>query len=123
IVRYLVKVIRSSDTFNIILVASGSQTFARSSIPATTLNLENALDFIGPKTGAGGTELLAAIKKALAIPRQPGFSRTVVLITDGYIEAEKDVFDYVTDHLDEANVFAFGIGTAVNRYLIEGVEI
>jgi Ca-activated chloride channel family protein len=44
-----------------------------------------------------------------------------VLITDGYIEAEKDVFDYVADHLDEANIFAFGIGTSVNRYLIEGV--
>src|SRR5262249_59227377 len=29
--------------------------------------------------------------------------------------------DYVRDHLDETNVFAFGIGTAVNRYLIEGV--
>jgi len=121
LMRDLVKVIRPSDTFNVVVFASGSQTFARSSIPATTLNLENALDFIGPKTGAGGTELLAAIKRALAIPRQPGFSRTVVLITDGYIEAEKDVFDYVADHLDEANVFAFGIGTSVNRYLIEGV--
>jgi Ca-activated chloride channel family protein len=121
LMRDLVKVIRPSDTFNVVVFASGSQTFARSSIPATTLNLENALDFIGPKTGAGGTELLAAIKRALAIPRQPGFSRTVVLITDGYIEAEKDVFDYVADHLDEANIFAFGIGTSVNRYLIEGV--
>jgi Ca-activated chloride channel family protein len=115
------EVIRPSDTFNVVVFASGSQTFARSSIPATPLNLENALDFIGPKTGTGGTELLAAIKRALAIPHQPGFSRTVVLITDGYIEAEKDVFDYVADHLDETNVFAFGIGTSVNRYLIEGV--
>jgi Ca-activated chloride channel family protein len=121
LMRDLAKVIRPSDTFNVVVFASGSQTFAPSSIPATTLNLENALDFIGPKTGAGGTELLAAIKRALAIPRQPGFSRTVVLITDGYIEAEKDVFDYVADHLDEANVFTFGIGTSVNRYLIEGV--
>jgi Ca-activated chloride channel homolog len=121
LMRDLVKVIRPSDTFNVVVFASGSQTFARSSIPATPLNLENALDFIGPKTGTGGTELLAAIKRALAIPHQPGFSRTVVLITDGYIEAEKDVFDYVADHLDETNVFAFGIGTSVNRYLIEGV--
>jgi len=121
LMRDLVKALRPSDTFNVVVFASGSQTFARSSIPATTINLENALDFIGPKTGAGGTELLAAVRRALAIPRQPGFSRTVVLLTDGYIEAEKDVFDYVADHLDEANVFAFGIGSSVNRYLIEGV--
>jgi len=31
------------------------------------------------------------------------------------------VFDYVRDHLDDANFFAFGIGTSVNRFLIEGV--
>jgi len=42
-------------------------------------------------------------------------------VTDGYIEAETDVFDYVRAHLDEVNVFAFGIGSGVNRFLIEGV--
>ena len=48
-------------------------------------------------------------------------SRSIVLVTDGYIEAESDVFDYVRDHLDDANFFAFGIGSSVNRFLIEGV--
>jgi Ca-activated chloride channel family protein len=42
-------------------------------------------------------------------------------LTDGYIEAEAEVFDYVRQQLHETNFFAFGIGTAVNRYLIEGV--
>jgi Ca-activated chloride channel family protein len=45
----------------------------------------------------------------------------VVLVTDGYIDAEADVFDYVRGHLDNANFFAFGIGSSVNRFLIEGV--
>jgi Ca-activated chloride channel family protein len=45
----------------------------------------------------------------------------VVLLTDGYIDAEADVFDYVREHLDDVNVFAFGIGSSVNRHLIEGV--
>ena len=31
------------------------------------------------------------------------------------------MFDYVRAHLDDANVFAFGIGSSVNRLLIEGV--
>ena len=31
------------------------------------------------------------------------------------------MFDYVRDHLDETNVFAFGIGSSVNRHLIEGI--
>jgi Ca-activated chloride channel family protein len=121
LMRDLIKVLRPTDTFDIVVFASGSQTFSRTSIPATAPNLETALKFIGPKTGGGGTELLAAVKSALAIPRQSAASRTVVLLTDGYIEAEKNVFDYVREHLDEANVFAFGIGSSVNRYLIEGI--
>ena len=55
------------------------------------------------------------------MPRQAAVSRSVVLITDGYIEAEADVFDYVRAQLDDANFFAFGIGSSVNRLLIEGV--
>ena len=42
-------------------------------------------------------------------------------MTDGYIEAESDVFDYVRAQLDDVNFFAFGIGSSVNRFLIEGV--
>jgi Ca-activated chloride channel family protein len=64
---------------------------------------------------------LSALKRAMAIPRGEGIARTLVLVTDGYIEAEKDVFGYVRAHLDQTNVFAFGIGTSVNRYLIEGI--
>src|SRR5262249_11504322 len=41
----------------------------------------------------------------------------------GYIEAEKDVFDFIRRHLGQSNVFAFGIGTSVNRYLIEGIAM
>ena len=47
-------------------------------------------------------------------------ARSIVLVTDGYIEAEADVFDYVRDQLGDANFFAFGIGSSVNRFLIEG---
>jgi Ca-activated chloride channel family protein len=31
------------------------------------------------------------------------------------------VFDEIRSHLDEANVFSFGIGSSVNRHLMEGV--
>jgi Ca-activated chloride channel family protein len=54
-------------------------------------------------------------------PTDTAGSRSIVVVTDGYIAAEKDVFGYIRSHLDRTNVFAFGVGTAVNRYLIEGV--
>jgi Ca-activated chloride channel family protein len=79
------------------------------------------MGFLGSKSGGGGTRLLDALKSAVDLPHQPGVSRSVVLLTDGYIDAEADVFDYVRNQLENANFFAFGIGSSVNRFLIEGV--
>ena len=121
LMRDLVTALHPGDTFNVVVFASGTELMSAASVPATPANFERAMRFIGPKQGGGGTELLGAIKLALAHPRQPSVARTVVLVTDGYIEAEKDVFDWIRAHLDETNVFAFGIGGAVNRHLIEGV--
>lgn len=117
----LVNVLRPSDTFNVIVFADGTETFSRVSVPALPANLSRALQFIGRKSGSGGTELLAALQRAVSLPRQPGVSRSIVLLTDGYIDAEPEVFDYVRNQLDDANFFAFGIGSSVNRFLIEGV--
>jgi Ca-activated chloride channel family protein len=117
----LVNVLRPSDTFNIVVFADGSDTFAPASVPATRPNLSRALQFIGQKNGGGGTRLLAALERAVAIRRQPSVSRSIVLVTDGYIDAESAVFDYVKEGRDDVNFFAFGIGSSVNRFLIEGV--
>ena len=117
----LVSGLRPTDAFNIVVFADGSETFSPGSVAATRANLDRGLHFIGRKNGGGGTRLLAALESACAIPRRPATSRSVVLLTDGYIDAEADVFDYVRKQLHQANFFAFGIGTAVNRYLIEGI--
>jgi Ca-activated chloride channel family protein len=117
----LANVLRPSDTFNVVVFADGSNILSPVSVPATRANLTRGLQFIGQRNGGGGTRLLAALERAVAIPRQSNVSRSIVLVTDGYIEAEADVFDYVRDHVDEVNVFAFGIGSSVNRFLIEGV--
>jgi Ca-activated chloride channel family protein len=61
------------------------------------------------------------LKQAMSLPREGSVSRSVVLITDGYISAEEEVFSYIRENLNQTNVFAFGIGESVNRYLIEGV--
>ena len=117
----LASVLRPSDAFNVVVFADGTETFSSSSVPATRDNLNRALQFVGRKNGGGGTRLLAALERAVAIPRQPATSRSVVLVTDGYIDAESDVFDYIRGQLDDVNFFAFGIGSSVNRLLIEGV--
>ena len=121
LMRDLAGVLRPADTFNVVVFADGTETFSRTSVPASPSNLARALQFIGRKEGGGGTRLLGALTRAVALPRVSGVSRSVVLVTDGYIEAEPDVFDYIRGRLDDVNFFAFGIGSSVNRFLIEGV--
>lgn len=121
LLRDLIGQLRPSDLFNIVLFSGDSALFSTKSVSANQENIDKAIGLIEQQRGAGGTELLAALKQAMGVPHEAAFSRSVVLVTDGYIEAEKGVFDYIRDNLDQCNVFAFGIGSAVNRYLIEGV--
>jgi Ca-activated chloride channel family protein len=48
-------------------------------------------------------------------------ARTIVTVTDGFVSVEPQIFDIIRNSLGEANMFAFGIGSSVNRYLIEGM--
>ena len=121
VLRELVARLRPTDTFNVIPFAGGSSMLAPQSLPATEENVAAALRFIERQTGGGGTELLPALRRALALPSDPGRARTFAIFTDGYVTIEKEAFELVRANLGAANVFAFGIGTSVNRFLIEGL--
>ncbi len=121
LLRDLIGQLRPSDLFNVVLFAGDSTVLSKQSLPADQQNISNAIHLIEQQRGGGGTELLAAIQNAMSIPHNADVSRSIVLVTDGYISGEKGVFDYIRDHLDQSNVFSFGIGSSVNRYLIEGV--
>ncbi len=122
LLRNLVAGIRRSDVFNIILFAGTSNILAENSLPATNENVEKAIAFIDKQEGSGGTELLPALQRAFNLPRNAkGLSRSVVVVTDGYVDIEAEAFDLVRKNLDKTNVFAFGIGSSVNHHLIEGL--
>ncbi|MCM1252173.1 MAG: VIT and VWA domain-containing protein [Clostridium sp.] len=117
----LVSNLRETDTFNLVLFSGASYQMAERSLPATQENMEKALRLIKEQTGAGGTELAAALEDTLQIPADKNYARNIVIVTDGYISGESEIFELIHDNLNRADFFAFGIGTAVNRYLIEGI--
>jgi Ca-activated chloride channel family protein len=121
LLRDLIGQLRPSDLFNVVLFAGDSTALSANSLPASEENISGGIRFLERQRGGGGTELLAAVKQAMSLPRTKDVSRSIVLVTDGYISGEQGVFDYVRDNLGQCNVFAFGIGSSVNRYLIEGV--
>ena len=121
LLRDLIGKLRPTDLFNVVLFAGDANVLAPQSLPANQENIGRAIGLIEQQRGSGGTELLAAIQQAMSLPRQTSISRSIVLVTDGYVSGEQGVFDHIRANLHQSNVFAFGIGTSVNRYLIEGV--
>ena len=121
LLKDLIGNLRPTDLFNIVLFAGDAAVLSPKSLQANQQNIGRAIGLIEQQRGGGGTELLAAIKEAMALPRQDGISRSVVLVTDGYVSGEQGVFEHIRANLNKSNVFAFGIGGSVNRYLIEGV--
>ena len=122
LMRDLLGNLRPTDRFNVMLFSGGQAVYATKSVEAKPDNITDAIAFIGRETGGGGTELLPALKAAMALPAVgTGVSRTFVVVTDGYIAEETAMFDQVRKHLGQANVFAFGIGSSVNRFLVDGI--
>jgi Ca-activated chloride channel family protein len=121
VIRDLIGHLRPTDRFNVILFSGGSRVMAPASLPATEESARRAIQMIDREDGGGGTELAQAVATALALPREEKFSRTVVVITDGCISEEKEVFQMIEKNLNQTNFFSFGIGSGVNRYLVEGL--
>ncbi|MBD9423893.1 VWA domain-containing protein [Pseudomonas sp. PDM15] len=121
LLRKLIGGLRPADSFNVLLFSGSSSMLAPQSQPATEDNIETALALLDTQMGSGGTELLPALRQALAIPVDAERSRSFVVVTDGFVAVEREAFRLVRENLDKANLFAFGIGSSVNRQLIEGL--
>lgn len=121
LMKKLIGNLRDTDTFNVMLFAGSNSMLSPVSLPATQENLQRAMQTLENVSGGGGTELIPALKHGLSLPLDSNCARSFVVITDGYVTVEAEAFTLVRENLSKANLFAFGIGSAVNRALIEGL--
>jgi Ca-activated chloride channel family protein len=122
LMRDLLGRMRPTDRFNVVLFSGGSSVWAERSMPASARAIDEALAFVDKEDGSGGTELLEAMKTSMSLPREESnVARSFVVVTDGFIAEEPEAFEYIRNNLNRANVFSFGIGSGVNRFLVDGV--
>ncbi len=121
LLQNLIGNLRPSDTFNVMLFSGSNRMLSPASVPATRANIEHALATIKQMGGSGSTEIVPALKRIAALPKAADVSRSVIVVTDGYVSVEAEVFQLIAKNLNQSNVFAFGIGSSVNRHLIEGI--
>ena len=123
LMKNLLTNLTDKDVFNILLFSADNSVFKPASVAVTKENLKEAFQFLkGGNNYGGGTYLLNALNKAYQLPRKfQSTAKTMIVITDGYVNVEKETFQIIENNLDKANVVTFGIGSGVNRFLLEGM--
>jgi len=109
-----------SDTFNLITFSGDEHILFPEPVPATKENLAKAQAFLESRQGGGGTEMMKAIKASMDPSDAQDHVRIVVFMTDGYVGNDMEIIGEVQKH-PNARVFSFGIGSSVNRFLLDGM--
>ncbi len=111
--------LRPGDTFQVVRFADDWSCFSPASLPASAENVRCAREHVEALEASGGTEMVRGVRGTLGLPHPEGRLRTVVFLTDGYIGNETEVLAAIRERVGSSRIFTVGIGTSVNRYLLE----
>jgi Ca-activated chloride channel family protein len=111
--------LRPNDRFNVISFSVQACLFAPEPVPATSANVAAAIAHVRSLQAGGGTEMITGVHAALSSPPPEGYLRIITFFTDGYIGNETAIIGAVQRLLGPARLFAFGVGSSVNRYLLD----
>ena len=123
LVRHFLKRLGPQDTFQIVRFADNASSLGPKMIANRSSNRKLALAWLDRVRAAGGTQMASGIGDALALPHDPARQRQVIFVSDGYIGNEDEVLQLTRERLGKARIFALGVGSAVNRYLLEEMAL
>ena len=112
------KRLRSDDYFNVIQFNSVTSQLFDTPKPANQLDLALATNYVSSLEAGGGTEMLDAMRTALARSEDSERLRQVIFLTDGAVGNEDALFDYIRRHLGSSRLFTVGIGSAPNSHFM-----
>jgi Ca-activated chloride channel family protein len=115
------KRLTEDDSFQIIRFSDQSTQLGPRPLPASPANVARGLEYLSSLRSEGGTMMLSGIRAALEGPPDAERRRIVSFVTDGYIGNEDEIFAEVGRRLGPARIFSFGVGSSVNRHLLEGL--
>ncbi len=113
--------LQPGDSFQIIDFSNDVSTLGSAPLPATSENIKKARKHLAKLNAEGGTHMMKGLRAALDFPHDPERLRFVVFCTDGYIGNEAEILGTLHTRLGASRVFSFGVGPAVNRYLMDSM--
>ncbi|MEE8106934.1 MAG: VIT and VWA domain-containing protein [Planctomycetota bacterium] len=118
-VRRALRRLDQNDTFQVIRFSNQASPMGSRPLPATPKNIKKGLRYLDSLEAKGGTMMEYGIHAALKPAADAERRRIVTFLTDGYIGNEKDVLRIVKNEVGDSRIFSFGVGSSVNRYLLE----
>ncbi len=123
---YCLNSLRAQDSFNIIRFSSDVEGFQSDLKPASPDAIKAAVDWVNNLQAKGGTDIDAALQKALKAAAPKGSTHTIVFLTDGMPTVGETIPDNILRNLEQRNsaslrVFSFGLGFDVNAKLIDEI--
>jgi Ca-activated chloride channel family protein len=113
------RLLRPGDSFQLINFSMNASRLGPQPVEATPENVQRGLNYLHSLKAEDGTMMLEGIKAALDFPHDPNRLRFVCFLTDGYIGNEAEILGEIHKRLGDSRIFSFGIGSAVNRYLLD----
>ncbi len=110
-----------NDSFQVIRFSESASALSDRPLPNTPENVKKGLKYVDDMQGMGGTEMIEGIKASLSYPPDPERVRIVCFMTDGYIGNENEILAAIEKLLGNARLFSFGVGSSVNRYLLDNM--
>jgi Ca-activated chloride channel family protein len=120
VMRFTFDGLHPRDRFNVITFSGDHHVLFPGPVPATPDNITAAWEFVRHRQGRGGTEMLPAIRTALTSSGSKDHVRVVCFMTDGEVGNDLEILAEIQRN-PQARVFAFGIGSSVNRFLLDGM--
>ena len=113
------RLLQPGDSFQLINFSASASQLGPAPIAATPENIQRALNNLHLLNADNGTIMLEGIKTALDFPHDPKRLRFICFLTDGYIGNEAEILGEIHRRLGDSRIFSFGIGSSVNRYLLD----
>jgi Ca-activated chloride channel homolog len=120
-IRAGLKLLQPLDSFQLINFSMSASQLGSRPLAATPENIRLALRHLENLNAEGGTMIIEGIKGALDFPHDPDRLRFVCFLTDGFIGNEDEILSAIDRKLGASRIFSFGVGTSVNRYLLDSM--
>ncbi|MBS0171899.1 MAG: marine proteobacterial sortase target protein [Nitrospira sp.] len=108
----------AQDRFNIIQFNNQVRSLFATPQPVTTTTIKQAVRYTEHLTADGGTEVVPALRQALKSPQDTSRLQQLILLTDGQIGNEDELFELLHHRVGARRLFTIGIGATQNSYLM-----